>query len=121
MELRLYFMMRQKRDTQQDIFKLRDIDVNSASVKVLPVNKKFDMQLFEKKIIEKGKQLINSEQATKLYNLYYAEYEKQDFASKSVAFKINSLDKKSLLPLQYSSFSSSIYGNISSLHGSPTA
>lgn len=77
------------RDCLQDIFKLRDIDVNSASVKVLPVNKKFDMQLFEKKIIEKGKQLINSEQATKLYNLYYAEYEKQDFASKSVAFKIN--------------------------------
>ncbi len=30
-----------------------------------------------------------AEQATKLYDLYYAEYEKQDFASKSVAFKIN--------------------------------
>ena len=77
------------RDCLQNIFKLRDIDVNSASVEVLPVNKKFDMQLFEKKIIEKGRQLINSEQATKLYDLYYAEYEKQDFASKSVAFKIN--------------------------------
>ena len=77
------------RDCLQNIFKLRDIDVNSASVEILPVNKKFDMQLFEKKIIEKGKQLINSEQATKLYDLYYAEYEKQDFASKSVAFKIN--------------------------------
>ena len=52
----------------------------------------------------------------KVYN-----YETKEYSGIYNLNKINSLDKKSLLPLQYSSFSSSIYGNISSLHGSPTA
>lgn len=73
----------------QDIFKLRDANVNSALVETLPSNKQFDMQPFEEEIIEKGKLLISSEYATELYDLYDTEYRKNDFKTRTVSFKVN--------------------------------
>lgn len=77
--------------TLEQIFCFKDSSVDMTEFAVLPDKRRIEMSEAEQKIIDQGREGISQEKLSKVYDLYWREYDSAAFRKHSVSFQVEIL------------------------------